>query len=170
MIISSSDWICDTLIRSKFCKKNGTLQGEGFSIVAIQCSLIEFLAATYWGRNYRFVIKNAPPLNKYEYSKSAEIFCGFLSTQEPFASVFTSEIAQDFYASVRCGLLHEPRTKNGCTIRAMGDSIVDASRKIVFRDNFQDAILDFVTWYGEMLPDNPTLQAAFIRKFDSLGS
>jgi hypothetical protein len=51
-----------------------------------------------------------------------------------------------------------------------GNAIIDASLKIVYRDSFQDAILKYVERYGETLPDNPTLQAAFIRKFDSLGS
>jgi hypothetical protein len=34
-------------------QENGTFRGEGFSIVAIQCSLIEFLESTVQGISYR---------------------------------------------------------------------------------------------------------------------
>lgn len=34
----------------KVLQENGTFQGEGFSIVAIQCTLIEFLESTVQGK------------------------------------------------------------------------------------------------------------------------
>lgn len=154
----------------KLLQDHGTFQGEGFSIVAIQCTLIEFLAATLRGMSYRFVSKASPPLGTYEYSKSGKMFNDFLITEQPFAAVFTQAIAEDFYASVRCGLLHEARTKNGWTIWAKGNAIIDPVRKIVFRDNLQTAILDYVSQYGQTLLGDPALQAAFIRKFDDLAS
>jgi len=44
----------------KVLQDNGTYQGEGFSIVAIQCTLIEFLESTVQGISYRFRRKGEP--------------------------------------------------------------------------------------------------------------
>jgi hypothetical protein len=79
-------------------------------------------------------------------------------------------MARDFYVGVRCGLLHEARTKNGWTILAkeFGGHTIDASQKIVYRDTFQESLLSFVEWYkGALISDNG-LQEVFLRKFDSL--
>jgi len=38
----------------KVLRDSGTFQGEGFSIVAIQCTLIEFLESTVQGLSYRY--------------------------------------------------------------------------------------------------------------------
>ena len=64
----------------------------------------------------------------------------------------------------------EARTKNGWTIRAKnrGTQTIDANEKIVYRDNFQAALLIFVESYKKALPSENALQEAFIRKFDSL--
>jgi hypothetical protein len=97
----------------------------------------------------------------------------FLEVRQPFAGKFTKELAEDFYKGVRCGLLHEARTKKGWIIRGHGPSgkLIDVEekwRKIVYRDEFQNELLRFVEWYGETLPLDASLQEAFIRKFDSL--
>src|SRR5690348_1224997 len=55
-------------------QNHGTFQGEGFSIVAIQCSLIEFLESSLQGKSYRYRPKGAPPLGPHEYSNSSGIF------------------------------------------------------------------------------------------------
>lgn len=89
----------------------------------------------------------------------------------PFKDHFTTEnIARDFYEGVRCGLLHEARTKGGWTIwtRHSSGGTIDAAQKIVYRDNFQADLLAFVEWYKAELPSDTALQDAFIRKFDSL--
>ena len=153
-------------------QQSGSQRGEGFSIVAVQCSLIEFLESTVHGTSYRYVPrrKGVPPLGQYEYSSSGDIFVSFLVNRQPFKNDFTEDIARDFYESVRCGLLHEARTKNGWTILAKntGNTLIDANRKIVYRNNFQEGLLAFVSWYKTALPFDRSLQEAFIRKFDSL--
>ena len=61
----------------------------------------------------------------------------------PFKDEFNEDQARDFYISVRCGLLHEARTKNGWTIWAKhGSRIIDATgaQKILYRDDFQKAL------------------------------
>lgn len=154
----------------KVIQENGSFQGEGFSIVAIQCTLIEFLAAITEGSNYRFVRNGDPPLGQHEYNRSSDLFVRFLSTKPPFSAVFSRGIALDFYASIRCGLLHEATTKNGWKIWASGSEIIDAGRKIVWRNNLQAAIDDYITQYGLNLLTDPDLQAGFIRKFDYLAA
>jgi hypothetical protein len=148
---------------------NGTFQGEGFSILIIQCSLIEFLESTVRGLTYRY-LHRGDVLGRYEYSASGALFAHFLCQRQPFAGQFDQELADDFYLGIRCGLLHEARTKNGWRVWAIGPPghVVDRFKKIVYRDNFQKALDEFIAWYGAALPSDAALQAAFIRKFESL--
>jgi len=157
----------------------GASQGEGFSIVAIQCTLIEFLASAIEGKNYRRSKKSGPPLGTYEYSNSSDMFVRFLSEQYPFRHFFDRDMAQDFYENVRCPLLHEARTKNGWSIWTFnlspGISLkhpppIDPKQKIIFRDNLQLLFLQFIDDYGAKLVSDAGLQAAFIRKFDNLAT
>lgn len=155
----------------KVLQDNGTFQGEGFSIAAIQCSLIEFLESTVQGKSYRLLVKGAPSLRPYEYCRSGEMFESFLSKRAPFNREFNDATAHDFYEGVRCGLLHEARTKNGWVIWAKhGGQIIEitGAKKVLYRNDFQKALLDFVAWYKTALTADPLIQAAFIRKFDSL--
>lgn len=149
---------------------NGTFQGEGFSIVAIQCSLIEFLESTVQGLSYRHRRRNDSPLGPDEYSDSGDIFVQFLINRQPFATDFNRDTARDFYESVRCGLLHEARTKNGWTIWAKSPvgAVANTVAKVIYRNDFQDGILEFIRWYQTVLCSDVTAQEAFIRKFDSL--
>lgn len=150
-------------------QENLAFQGEGFSIVAIQCSLIEFLESTAEGTTYRWLPRGQSP-GQYEYSSSRDIFVAFLSTRSPFSNTFGKDAAHDFYANVRCGLLHEARTKNGWKILAKSpnDTIADVKERIVYRNNFQKAILEYIDSYGVAILSDDALQQAFIRKFDSL--
>jgi len=155
----------------KTLKKSGPMLGEGFSIVAIQCSLIEFLESTIQGKSYRYRRNGDPPLGQNEYSNSGSIFESFLVNRPPFDGEFiTHQLAHDFYVNVRCGVLHEARTKNGWTILAKSKTgqVIDANMKIVYRDNFQSGLLRFVKWYKGELPSRRDLQEAFLRKFGSL--
>lgn len=145
--------------------------GEGFAIVTLHCSLIEFLASTLEGKNYRYVRKGEPKLGQFEYSNVGELFQNFLTSQSPFDQMFTDEAAaEDFYACVRCGLLHEARTKGAWRILvdSSANKAIDTDKKIIYRNKMQTAFHDFVKWYGEALPADKKLQEAFIRKFDSL--
>ena len=151
-------------------QKQSQFEGEGFSIVAIQCSLIEFLESTLQGKTYRYRHNGDPALSQHEYSDSKGIFVSFLAKREPFRNDFDKTSARDFYESARCGLLHEARTKNGWTIsaRKAGGHTIDPDKKIIYRNNFQTSLITFVEWYKTELPSNRGLQEAFIRKFDSL--
>jgi hypothetical protein len=144
----------------------GAREGEGFTIASIQCALIEFLAATRVGKNYRY--KN--PQGPYEYSGSREIFVNFISQTAPFDKIFSEASASDYYSNVRCALLHEARTKNGWIIRGSGPVPVDCSRKIIYRDSFQSSIESYINDYGLALKKEVLLQEAFVRKFNDLAT
>jgi hypothetical protein len=138
--------------------------GEGFTIVSIQCALIEFLAALREGKKFRYDNPTPP----HEYNTSSDLFCDFLRKTDPFGKLFTKRQAKDFYVNVRCGLLHEARTKGNWIIWASGTPAVDCHRKIVYRDSFQTLIEEYVKNYGLELLSDTLLQEAFIRKYNDL--
>jgi hypothetical protein len=148
----------------------GKNAGEGFAIVALHCSLIEFLAATLKGMIYVHGLNQQEPcINKY--SNSSDIFVEFLESNEPFKSMFSNiDHADEFYRSVRCDLLHEARTKECWKIRVCESATqaIDVENKVVYRNKMQAAFNQFVDCYGQQLLMDPELQKAFIRKFDSL--
>ncbi len=142
-------------------------KGEGFAIVAIQCSLIEFLEGCYQGINYQ----HANPVSPYEYNKSAKVFVSFLTKRKHFKEKFTTKaLAKTFYTSVRCGILHEARTKDGWRVWTSSGTgrIIDPVRKILYRDDFQDAVKAFIKDYCAEVEQDADRQAAFIRKYKVL--
>jgi hypothetical protein len=165
-------------------------KGEGFAIVAIQCSLIEFLESCYQGTNYnsddaihcpfpewlKSFLPGADSKNttrQYTYKNSRKIFISFLTKREPFKQRFDGPLAKDFYKSVRCGVLHEARTKGTWLIHAKSESSLIVDRNgpdgpILYRDDFQEGISTFIKNYYVAVPQNIPLQQAFIRKFEHL--
>lgn len=157
----------------KAIQSGGTYRGEGFSIVSIQCALLEFLAALRGGLIHRSKIKKAK-LKPWEYTSSGSMLCGFLCRQRPFKSWFDEDTAADFYSSVRCPLLHETRTRNGWVIWAknpMPDGApIDVAAKVVYRDDLQAVIETYVDDYCQTLLRSAALQTSFIRKFDDFAA
>ena len=151
----------------RILQENGTFEGEGFSIMAILCTLVEFLESTFRGLRYRFVTKKRE-LEPFEYNVSSDIFVGFLSKRIPFSDHFDESLALEFYKNVRCGLLHEAHTKGGWTIwaKSYNGALIERDRKTVYRDNFREAFDTCITDYGKRLSFERELQEAFIRKFD----
>ncbi|MEW9614406.1 hypothetical protein AB3G45_11325 [Shinella sp. S4-D37] len=151
-------------------EKNPAHLGEGFAIVAILCSLVEFLESTFQGKTYRYKRKKDPALTEHEYGESGKIFAAFLVNRTPFKSVFDQPLAEDFYANVRCGLLHEARSKGGWLIRTGKDTdpMIDAARKIIFRKSLQKGFDDLLKYYRAQLLTDNALQDAFKRRMNSL--
>jgi hypothetical protein len=145
-------------------------EGEGFAIVTLHCSLIEFLATTILGKTFRD--KNADPKNhEYGRGESKNLFVEFLKTNEPFKNMFSQDgQAEDFYSNVRCGLLHEAQTRAGWRIRVCPSAsmAIDTFKKVVYRDKMQAAFDQFLEWYKSELAQNCNFQEAFIRKFNGL--
>ncbi|MCF6343615.1 MAG: gamma-glutamylcyclotransferase [Devosiaceae bacterium] len=167
----------------KLLQKHGKNKGEGFSIVTLQCSLIEFLASIRDGVICEELkIKDCSQegcsrkiITNENYVSSAKIFKDFLKNNKPFNADFNStNKADSFYKDVRCALLHDARTKESWKIRAKSDSDAIISwggknkEKILYRNNLQSAFEQYIKKYGEELKANASLQEAFIAKFDAL--
>ena len=153
-------------------KRIDKAEGEGFSILAIQCTLVEFLESTVQGSKYRHLKRDESKkdLLPGEYSSSKNIFKSFLTCRYPFCNHFDLDSAASFYDDIRCGLLHEARTKNGWRIWEKSEvlSIIDPAKKIIYRNDFHLAIEKFIAWYKSELQANQQFQEAFVRKFDHL--
>ena len=124
--------IFDSRLKKKFLDPiqlmidNGGNWGAGFAIVSIQCALIETFAAFRSGKTFNDV---AAPKPNYDYYKSKPLFCEFLRSAGIFEHHFwrfndkgkvTTDhpySAIDFYSNVRCGLMHEARTKANWRIK-----------------------------------------------------
>jgi hypothetical protein len=93
-----------------------------------------------------------------------------LCKRTPFAREFNEALANDFYADIRCGLLHEARTKNGWRVwaKSSAGSIINPVERIVYRDNLQLALESFVDWYRQAPRADHLVQEVFVRKFDDL--
>lgn len=115
-------------------KEPKKLNGEGFTILTIQCALIEMFSAFKYGKIHKYNKRGTLP--NYEYKKADECFIPFLQSESIFMNHFykienNQKIvdqpfsAVEFYNKVRCGLMHEARTK--------GDWIINAKK--VYAEN-----------------------------------
>lgn len=88
--------------------------GEGFSILTLECTLIEYIATLENGMIFKY---DKAPDKAYCYTKSAKWYNKFLNSAPIFNGYFHGAgsylCANDFYQNVRCGLIHEARTRNG---------------------------------------------------------
>lgn len=150
--------------------------GEGFTIITIQCALIEFLASLRIGKNYIHKT-NDSDIGKFEYTSSASLFIDFLSSKEPFKNCITSRTkGSKIYSNIRCALMHEARTTNLWRIhkstsksdQSDSEFFADFDKKIIYRDNLQRCIVTYLEKYKSELPKEVELQNAFIRKFNHL--
>lgn len=155
-------------------KEHDRYLGEGFSIVALFCTLVEYLESCEKGHTYRYFKKNDPPLGPFEYSQNqaSSYFRAFLLTREPFKTQVPIDLIDSFYRHVRCGLLHEARTKNGWLISTRpsgGRLLVRKGKKVVlFRQELLDSLDAYLEDYKRRLLIDPDTQDALIRKFDQL--
>ncbi len=115
-------------------KKEGKSRGEGFSILTLECSLIEFLATLRDGMIFRYETNNS---KNYYYSRSARWYNKFLQSADIFKGYFYGAGAfltsNEFYKDVRCALIHEARTRKGWTVNIYEkDKKKDQLNKILF--------------------------------------
>lgn len=153
-------------------QKNSNIEGEGFSMMVIICSLIEALETFRQGKVYRRPSKESPLDEAKEYFKSQQIFENFLKNRAPFKEYFSIDgLATDFYENVRCALLHEAATRGGWKIRIDTTALVEKRNGSVIlnRNLFVDAIKLYMSNYRtELLGSDDELKRAFIQKFDSI--
>ena len=150
--------------------------GEGFSIVALFCTLIEFLETCEQGHNFRKGADRNLTAQTFEYglSQGRGYFEHFLKTKEPFKTIFPEALVSSFYADVRCGLLHEARTQGGWVISTRlsdGHLVRKVGNKVrLYRNELKPAFdIYFADYRARLLADvTGDLKRAFVRKFDHL--
>lgn len=139
------------------------LNGEGFSIVTLQCVLIEMFAAFKYGEIHN---RRKPRVGglSFEYNFSSECFIKWLHEEEIFRDHFfivdttgnktidQPYNAEEFYDRVRCGLMHEARTKVDWRIIASASKAPAGSlfittdtdgTKIIHRTKLFDALKNY---------------------------
>lgn len=155
-------------------QRDDTKSGEGFAIVALFCSLIEFLESCERGDNFHFIGRTKDKLqpNEYNERQASSYFKDFLKTRKPFDTLIPSALVNSFYQDVRCGLLHEARTKGGWFIStaASGGALISTKggQITLFRNRLIPALETYFVEYRKRLLSNSSTQQAFIRKFDHL--
>lgn len=147
-------------------------EGEGFAIVALLCTLVEYLESCEQGVNFR-LLSGGAVLGNYEYSprEAAVLFKAFLSNRTPFDALVPSHLVDSFYQDVRCGLLHEARTKGGWEISSKSSEqlVSEGGGKItLFRNAIVPSLEKYFENYRVRLRVNTGTQEALIRKFDHL--
>lgn len=162
--------------------------GEGFTILSTQCLLIESFAAFREGKIY------VPPGRKVEnpakeYNRSGELFVKFLQSASIFEGTFfkldakgnpTTDApfsAANFYSQVRCGLLHEAKTKGNWKINTKknskpNDPFIENKNGslIIYRTILQNRLETYLDNYANELrsEENGELRKCFARKLDDL--
>lgn len=137
----------------------------GFSIMALDCLLIETLNQFYHG------LDETPRDHKRH-------FWTFFRGSQYFKTNFTRKISDIFYSHVRCGLLHQAQTKKGTLIRADQETMISPAPGglvngiIVDRLRFHDAIKKEISTYGNRLEssdeDSADLRKNFIIKMQHI--
>ena len=94
----------------------------GFTIVAIDCMLIETLQSFYDGYTDT---KN----------KSKKMFRVFLTKRNSFKSHFNVSTAELFFDHFRCGILHQTETKGDSKVWSVGPLINENDNSIVVNRN-----------------------------------
>ena len=89
-------------------------EGEGFAIMTIACCLFESVAAAYLGKVYHYDQKVRDKAGTWAYRHSECCYLRVLQKHPAFKDTWLSTKAahsQRFYRGIRCGLIHEARTK-----------------------------------------------------------
>lgn len=133
----------------------------GFSILALDCLLIETLNQFYQG------LDETP--NGHE-----KQFWRFFQDSEHFSEHFSEETAGVFYRHIRCGLLHQAQTKKMSFIRVDQLTMIQATNGevgdgiIVDRVRFHQAVEQEIVSYTKKLKDGHDvhfdLRANFLKK------
>jgi hypothetical protein len=178
----SNDWekmvdIFKDRIEGRFLKPirliaNDCAIGEfsGFSILALDCLIIETLNQFYLG-----IPKT--PMRRIE-----DAFVNFFKNSEIFNKNFSDDdISRIFYDHFRCGILHQAQTKGKSVVRidrSVMIQLVDESDiskgLIINRRLFHDAVEKEITNYIEKLEkggqENHQLRENFIKKMEFICS
>lgn len=133
----------------------------GFTILAIDCMLLETIQSFYEG------ITDSK-------RKSQPLFIDFLTQRDNFKSHFTTRVdAKRFYEDFRCGILHQAQTFNNTKVWAVGSLIMKLGKTlIVNREQFHEAMKAEKDQYIGLLrnKNNHILMDNFKTKMDFIAS
>jgi len=172
-------------------KDPNKLKGEGFTILTIQCALIEMFAAFKYGKIHKSNKSRTDP--NYTYKRADDCFIPFLHSEPIFENHFFKFengnkledqpfSATEFYNKVRCGLMHEARTKGEWVINAK-KSYHQPETVYIIRDTETNRISidrtvlnkqlkkyfgDYLFSLSQSTTDGSRLRRLFARKLDHL--
>jgi len=111
----------------------------GFTVLAIDCLLVETLQAFTEGRT-----------NTERVSRS--IFVTFLTTRRLFRHFFDAALAERFYKEIRCGILHQAETTGNTRIWSVGPLVqIDGQKLILNRSEFHKRLRgEFDTYVSDL--------------------
>jgi hypothetical protein len=146
----------DFLIASE-ANKPASERRFGFSVLAIDCLLVETLGA---------FIEGLDDTNR----KSQRVFRTFLRTRKQFAAEFTTDdVADKFYMQFRCGILHQAETGGSSKVWSVGPMLwINGDTITVNRNKFHDCLKEeFQVYLAELRdPKNSTPRNNFRKKMD----
>lgn len=116
-----------------------TINDSGFFKMAICCLMIETLESFKQGE------ENTK-------GKSKQMFIDFFETEQISFPEF-KDISEDFYSSIRCGILHQAETTNAWRILRRGD-LLDKSERIINADKFVESLNASLITYIKSLEEN----------------
>jgi len=172
-------------------KDPNKLKGEGFTILTIQCALIEMFAAFKYGKIHKFNKNNTDP--NYTYKRADDCFIPFLQSEPIFENHFyrfqngnkldnQPFSATEFYNKVRCGLMHEARTKDDWVINAkkeyQGNETVFITQdpttnrisidRTILNKQLKQYFKDYLDSLSQATAEGNRLRRLFARKLDHL--
>lgn len=172
-------------------KNPNKLKGEGFTILTIQCALIEMFAAFKYGKIHKFNKNGNDP--NFTYNRADDCFIPFLHSEPIFENHFYKFdngnklvdqpfSATEFYNKVRCGLMHEARTKGEWVINAkisyQGDEVIYLTRdtttnrisidRTILNKQLKNYFQDYLFSISQDTAEGNRLRRLFARKLDHL--
>lgn len=150
--------------------KDVRFDGAGFAITTLFCSLVEFLESCECGGN--FVAKGPWGAHEYGTRQAGGYFKAFFRNRAPFDRLMPAALVESFYSDVRCGLVHEARTKRGgwtISARAAGQLVGNSQTgPVLFRNRLLPSLETYFADYRRRLlaPQSHAVREAFLRKFD----
>ena len=130
----------------------------GFTVLAIDCLLIETFQAFVEGRKH----------TKYH---SKQMFRNFLVTRPSFSKHFSQQLADRFFDDFRCGILHQAETPRESLVWSIGPLLkLDGTKMTINRTEFHEALkLEFVSYLSDLGdPQNAELRRHFRVKMDHI--
>jgi hypothetical protein len=173
--LANNDWECMVSIfrdrmESRFLRPIRLIandchigQFSGFSILALDCLIVETLNQFYSGVDET---EGQHEMAFWKFFKNSDFFKGHFSRKKAFT----------FYSHFRCGLLHQAQTKKKSLVRIDQDTMVQSVEKdisqglIVDRALFHNALEREISSYMEKLREggdkNRELRANFVKKMN----